>query len=200
MPPKRKARAAAVESPVVGTIGEFQLLQALGRGTSGEVFEARHMRSKRTVAVKVIKTKDGTFENEVDCLTALENVFGFPKVRLTYSEDSDRDPAIVMDILGPTIETFYVQCGPFSLKTTLMIADELLQRLSDLSAKGIVHKDLKPNNFAIGRGRHARDIFILDLAFSGKFLMDNGEHIKKATTDELFGKFIFVIPKNNIII
>jgi serine/threonine protein kinase len=52
---------------------------------------------------------------------------------------------MVMQLCGKSLEDLFQRCGrKFSLKTVLKLADEILQRLKLIHAKGFLHRDIKP--------------------------------------------------------
>ena len=57
-----------------------------------------------------------------------------------------------MDLLGDNLQTLLEKSGgTFSIKTVLMLAEQMIKRLEHVHAKGYLHRDIKPDNFMIGR-------------------------------------------------
>jgi len=116
------------------------------------------------------------------------NSKGFPRMRWTGKttypsddEDDDEDKtctAMVIDLLGPSLsDLFYKHQKQFSLKTVLMLADQMLERLELLHEKGVVHRDIKPGNFVLGRGSASSCVYLIDFGLAHKY-RTGGAHIK----------------------
>lgn len=90
---------------------------------------------------------------------------GFPKV-LWHGEECEYK-VLVQEILGPSLEDLLNYCGRrFSLKTTLLIADQAISRLKYIHSKGIVHRDLKPDNFLMGCGKQGNILYSIDFGLA----------------------------------
>lgn len=138
----------------VSSICGYTFIEKLGSGSFGKVYLATNEK-KDKFAVKletnVIETGSTRLlkENQVYCLLA--GGVGIPRVHW-FGNEHDCS-VLVMDVLGPSLDDLFKLCSRrFTLKTVLMLAEQLLNRIEYLHSKCFVHRDIKPANFVMGPG------------------------------------------------
>jgi serine/threonine protein kinase len=178
---------------------DYTIVKKIGEGAFGTVFKA-HKKSEpdKFYAIKVEPHNiDSRLEYEVEIYKKLDGEVGFPKI-YDFKKTKKHNIAI-MEYLGPTLEELFEFCNnKFSLKTTLMIGIQILNRIEKIHNMGILHRDIKPDNFLIGTGQMKNKIYLIDLGLSKKFLNTlTNEHIAYKTNTSFTGSFRFSSIRNH---
>ena len=123
----------------------------IGSGSFGEVLYGKHKYKSFEVAIKIInsETSAETIKKEMNITKKFQNEIGFPRIYDTFIYEKKN--IIIESLLGPSLDKLFKYCGRiFPLKTVCLIGKEMVKRLETMHEKGILHRDLKPNNLTWG--------------------------------------------------
>ncbi|HEX9800227.1 MAG TPA: protein kinase [Thermoanaerobaculia bacterium] len=136
---------------MIGTrLGPYEITAKLGEGGMGLVFRAKDFQLGREVALKVLPegfTQDperlARFEREAKLLAQLNH----PNIAQVHGLEVQGDiRALVMELVeGPTLSE-RLEGGPLPFDESLSISLQIAQALEEAHEKGIVHRDMKPQN------------------------------------------------------
>lgn len=114
-------------------------------------------------------------EEEYESYSAFKGLAGFPEVYWYGWQDDYK--ILVMQLLGPSLDDLFCFCGgSLSLKTVLMIADQILSRLEQIHSKQLLHRDIKPQNFLLGTGKSGNVIYVTDFGLVREYAAEVDEH------------------------
>ncbi|XP_034471748.1 casein kinase I [Drosophila innubila] len=79
---------------------------------------------------------------------------------------------MVMELLGPSLEDLFQYCSrSFSLKTVLLLAMQMIDRIEHVHNKEYLHRDIKPDNFAMGSSARDNQVYIIDFGLADRYII-----------------------------
>ena len=169
-------------------LNDYVLTEQIGSGSFGEVYLARY-KTGGYVAVKVEeRKKSNRIYNEYKIYVYLHRHgfdIGLPKI-YDYLQTPDYN-IMVMQLMGPSLDDiFNKHKKKFKLSTVLLLALQIITLMEQLHGAEYIHRDIKPNNFLIGRNQNKHQVYIMDFGLSKKYVIDD-KHIKYRDGRSLIG-------------
>lgn len=155
---------------------KFRLGRKIGSGSFGEIYLGTNIQTNEEVAIKLenVKTKHPQLLYESKLYRILQGGTGIPNVQW-FGVEGDYN-VLVMDLLGPSLEDLFNFCSrKLSLKSVLMLADQMINRVEFVHSKSFLHRDIKPDNFLMGLGRRANQVYAIDFGLAKKY-RDSSTH------------------------
>src|SRR3954454_24937423 len=160
--------------PLVGAAlaGRYLIVRRIGEGGMGAVYEAKHTVIGKRVAVKVLLEK---FHSNRDLVARLlqearlaisighENIVDVTD----FGTTDDGRSFVVMEFLdGEPLAQLVMREAPLPVERSLRIARQVASALGAAHAKGIYHRDVKPENVYLVRRGEADYVKVVDFGVS----------------------------------
>jgi serine/threonine protein kinase len=147
---------------------KYRLVEKLGEGTFGMIFKCES--TDGLCAFKFEKKRYGRrslLKAESEVMIELKG-FGIPKI-ISYIENDDYN-IMIMELLGKSLEVLAQQYADekLSLKTCCMLGIEMLKILKKVHDNHFIHRDIKPDNFAIGYSDQSQ-LYLIDFGLAKQY-------------------------------
>ncbi|MFP4057715.1 MAG: protein kinase domain-containing protein [Candidatus Brocadiia bacterium] len=144
-------------TPLLGrTIGGYEVVQVLGRGSMGAVYKAEQLSMSRPVALKILHRDLTADEHAVRRFLREARAggqFSHPNIIRIYDmNQAEGYYFISMEYLpGGDVGALLEREGPLPVDQVRDIATQTCSALAHAHAKGVIHRDIKPSNLLLGR-------------------------------------------------
>ncbi|SDA20994.1 serine/threonine protein kinase [Ruminococcus sp. YE71] len=170
----------------------YEITEQIGSGGMADVYKANDLESDRIVAVKILKDE---FSENADFLRRFRNeskaiaVLNHPNIVKIFDVGLEDDiKFIVMEYIdGITLKDFIEQQGVLRWKDALFFMTQILRALQSAHDKGIVHRDIKPQNIMM---LEDGTIKVMDFGIA-RFSRTDG----KTLSDKTVGSVHYISPE-----
>ncbi|KAL7320190.1 Palmitoylated plasma membrane-bound casein kinase, variant 2 [Mucor circinelloides] len=154
-------------SNVVGV--HYKVGRKIGEGSFGIIYEGINLMNNQQVAIKFESRKSDApqLREEFRAYKTLAGISGIPTAY--YFGQEGLHSILVIDILGPSLEDLFDMCSrKFSIKTVAMLAKQMITRVQSIHERNLIYRDIKPDNFLIGRPntKYANTIYLIDFGMA----------------------------------
>lgn len=140
------------------TVSHYRILELLGEGGMGVVYQAEDTHLGRHVAIKFLATASSDHHYRARFLREARaaSMLSHPHIAAIYDygEASDDQPFIVMELVNGKTLSDLLHASALNLPRVIEIIEAVADALGEAHARGIVHRDIKPSNIIINeRGK-----------------------------------------------
>ncbi len=184
-------------------LGErYEVLAAIGRGGTGQVFKVLDKELNQIFAIKVLKKELLTdaqtvkrFINEANAAAGLSH----SAVVSVYDHGEARDgsPYIIMNYIeGESLSSILKREGALDSTRVLDLFLQICEGLQYAHAEGLVHRDLKPSNIIVNRSEDGTEsAYIVDFGIA-KVIATRGDTMNTLTASgDFFGTPMYMSPE-----
>lgn len=197
-----RARGGDEREPQLGSFGEYELLEEIGRGGMGVVFRARQRNIKRIVALKVIRAKPIIPTNQAGLTVELERF----KTEASITANLEHDHIVTVYDVGEHRGYAYytmsfvdgpslmgvVSGGPLDCRRAAAYVLSAASAVHEAHQAGILHRDIKPHNIMLHRSTDR--VLVADFGLAK--LLDCGPELTKA--GEIMGTPSYMSPEQAV--
>ena len=145
---------------------KYKTIKKLGEGSFGRVYKAIYDDNYFALKMEDPSTDHNLLEQESIILQYLNgpNIPKFEKYGYNKGQN-----ILVMQLLDKSLDDILSKLKTFSVKTTAMLGYQMINILKYIHDEHIIHRDIKPDNFAMGRKEFNATLYIIDFGLAKKY-------------------------------
>ena len=156
--------------PLIGKIlfEKYLLVKKLGEGSFGCIYSARENNNWYAIKFENKNKGQNLLENEAYIMSYL-NGPRIPAVKsFGYSGDHN---VLIMELMGKSLEDLFENLPnkKMSIRCVCNLGYQMIDIMEYIHNKHIIHRDIKPDNFVMGKGAKSKYLFLLDFGLSKKY-------------------------------
>ena len=156
----------------IGTIlfHKYTLMKKLGEGSFGRIYSAKENSTNNWYAIK-LENKNRS-QNLLESEAYIMSYLNGPRIPMVKSFGYTGDyNVLIMELMGKSLEDLFesMPTKKMSVRCVCNIGYQMIEIIEYVHNKHIVHRDIKPDNFVMGKGNKSKFLFLLDFGLAKKY-------------------------------
>ena len=156
----------------IGTIlfHKYTLMKKLGEGSFGRIYSAKENSTNNWYAIK-LENKNRS-QNLLESEAYIMSYLNSPRIPMVKSFGYTGDyNVLIMELMGKSLEDLFesMPTKKMSVRCVCNIGYQMIEIIEYVHNKHIVHRDIKPDNFVMGKGNKSKFLFLLDFGLAKKY-------------------------------
>ena len=156
----------------IGTIlfHKYTLIKKLGEGSFGRIYSAKENSTNNWYAIK-LENKNRS-QNLLESEAYIMSYLNGPRIPMVKSFGYTGDyNVLIMELMGKSLEDLFesMPTKKMSVRCVCNIGYQMIEIIEYVHNKHIVHRDIKPDNFVMGKGNKSKFLFLLDFGLAKKY-------------------------------
>ena len=156
--------------PMIGRIffNKYTLIKKLGEGSFGSIYSAKSQHNWYAIKLENKNRSQYLLENEAYIMSYLQGK-RIPFIKsFGYSGDYN---VLVMELMGKSLEEIFenLPIKKMSVNCVGKLGLQMVDILEHIHEKHIIHRDIKPDNFVMGKGEKSKYLYLLDFGLAKKY-------------------------------
>lgn len=151
---------------------KYILMNKIGSGCFGSIYKGQNIRTKEYVAIKIEKITDNLhlLQNEANCYAYLSNCKGIPTIKWFGKDDNNY--YMVIKLLNVSLSNIMQQTIHINSIIILKWGIQIINIIKTIHHKGLIHRDIKPDNFLFGDDTK-NNLYLIDFGFCKTYNPNN---------------------------
>lgn len=171
---------------------KYIIHENIGQGKFGKIFSAKNNNTQEEVVIKIEENNSIILRNEANIYRLLQGIKGISTLR-SYGNEGKYNYMIIDKLDRSLGDLKHYTKSNFDLKTVLSLGMQMIRRIECIHNENIIHRDIKPDNFVMGKKGEKKEnlLYIIDFGLS-KLYRKNNAHIQCESNRTPVGTYDFM--------